>query len=352
MKLNIVIAFFFINVTLCLCQYSHEPVFPSLKGQELFIEVQSSYKPDSIIDYAYARDTLFLKIDAINRNLSCIYTGLTLNIPEGIDPTQAVFLNGVANGINTEHPYPLSLGTDNTPAKSDMHHIYPSRIKTNADRGNLPFAEVNDDATKRWYFEDTESSSKPSSNIDAYSELGDGFFEPRESVKGDIARSMFYIFTIYNNEVTSVNNTYFESQKKVLCDWHFKDVVDEKEWTRTKKIKKYQGNENPFVLDCSLAARLYCDQQDNACKLLYNEDERIQSYMEYDYNTSLIKVKESQEAKINIYTTAGVLLFTTIIDSNEFSLSISEKIEMISSPQLLMIELERSGHREILKILR
>jgi Endonuclease I len=254
-------------------QYDYEPVFPSLKGDELYNKVKNAYKPISVIDYAFARDTLFLKIDAVNRNLSCIYTNLTLPIPEGSDPTTAVFLNGNNNGINTEHAYPLSLGTENTNAQSDMHHLYPSRVKTNADRGNEPYGESNDNVTLKWYRDKEELTFKPNTNIDEYSEQGQDIFEPREKVKGDIARSIFYIYTIYRDEVKAINADFFEVQKSTLCNWHYADPVDEKEWNRSHGIAKYQGNNNPFVLDCSLVARMYCNEVSSECKLLGSEDE-------------------------------------------------------------------------------
>lgn len=253
-------------------QYDYEAVFPDLKGEQLYNKVRVAFRPNSVIEYAFARDTLFLKIDAVNRNLSCIYTNLTLPIPEGSDPTTAVFLNGNNNGINTEHAYPLSLGTENTDAQSDMHHLYPSRVKTNADRGNEPYGESNDNTTIKWYRDKEELSSKPSTNIDEYSEQGQGIFEPREKVKGDIARSIFYIYTIYRDEVKAINSDFFEIQKSTLCNWHYADPVDEKEWNRSQAIAKYQGNNNPFVLDCSLVARMYCNEVSNECKLLDTED--------------------------------------------------------------------------------
>jgi Endonuclease I len=252
-----------------------------------------------VIEYAFARDTLFLKIDAVNRNLSCIYTNLTLPIPEGSDPTSAVFLNGNNNGINTEHVYPLSLGTENTNAQSDMHHLYPSRVKTNADRGNEPYGESPDNNTVKWYRDKEELTSKPSKDIDEYSEQGIERFEPRESVKGDIARSIFYVYTIYRDEVKAVNPDFFELQRSTLCNWHFNDVVDEKEWKRTQAIAKYQGNKNPFVLDCSLVARMYCDQSSAQCKAL-DTDEWLLDKSEVVYDTKNRLLLLYKKGKFNV----------------------------------------------------
>jgi Endonuclease I len=287
-------------------QYDYEPVFPDLKGDALYNKVKDAYRPNSVIDYAFARDTLFLKIDAVNRNLSCIYTNLTLPIPEGSDPTTAVFLNGNNNGINTEHAYPLSLGTENTNAQSDMHHLYPSRVKTNADRGNEPYSESNDNTTVKWYRDKEELTFKPSTNIDEYSEQGQGIFEPREKVKGDIARSIFYIYTIYRDEVKAVNSDFFEIQKSTLCNWHYTDPVDEKEWNRSHGIAKYQGNNNPFVLDCSLVARMYCNEVSSECKLLDTEDGvSHENEVIFDHENNLLLLYKKGQFTIMMFDVYG-----------------------------------------------
>lgn len=302
-------ALFFVTGKLA-AQYAWQPVFPGLSGSQLFEEVRDAYTPDTVIPYAYARDTLFLKIDAVNRNLSCIYTGLTIYIPEGQDPTQAVFLNGAADGINTEHTYPQGFGLADTQAESDMHNLFPSRVKTNNDRGNRPFGESPDASTSRWYLLNTEMTSVPAAMIDKYSELGSaGQFEPREEVKGDIARAMMYVYTIYNDQVTAANPDYFSQQKDILCQWHNQDPVDAKEWNRTLKIAGYQsGKANPFVLDCSLAARMYCGAVSNACALLSADETTKEDGLRFNAYTSSVELPKGSES-FWIYDGLGRLVY-------------------------------------------
>lgn len=254
----------------------HEDVYKGLQSTDLLNQVVETYKPRFTLDYGDARDTMFLKIDAIDRVLECVYTGLKIEIPLGADPTTAVYKNGSVNGINTEHTYPQSKGAKNEPAKSDMHNLYPTRLKANSDRSSHPFGEVPDSQTDRWYLNMSESSSIPTNNIDLYSELrtNNPLFEPRENHKGDVARSMMYFWSIYREEAVAAAPNYFEQQRSTLCDWHFQDPVDEKEWNRTWNIAKYQDDKpNPFVLDCSLAARLYCEQISDACEVLTEIEE-------------------------------------------------------------------------------
>ena len=317
------ISFIFIQYKI-LAQVYHEDVFPNFNGLELSQALKDEYTPDAVIDYNFARDTLYLKIDAVDRNLSCIYTGLTLFIPEGSDPTQAVFLNGENNGINAEHVFPQAYFVDNTTPVSDMHNLYPSKVKTNNDRANYPFDEISDNATDIWYRNSNELNSIPTTNIDEYSEFyrngANSTFEPREKVKGDIARSMFYIHSIYSNTqyAEPLLDDYFVSQRETLCNWHFQDPVDEVEWTRTQKISAYQGNKNPFVLDCSVAQRLYCGSHTEMCKPVSTVDESNQKLelFTYDFITCELKILQSIKGRISITSMSGVNITTYIIDDS------------------------------------
>ena len=315
-------------------QYSYQPVFPELAGETLANEVRNAFRPDVVIPYTTARDTLFLKIDAVNRNLSCIYTGLTLYIPEGQDPTQAVFLNGAADGINTEHTYPQGFGLADTKAESDMHNLFPSRVKTNNDRANRPFGESPDPSTTRWYLLNTELTSIPGSMVDKYSELGSaGQFEPREEVKGDIARAMMYVYTIYRDQVVAADANYFPLQKDLLCQWHNQDPVDEKEWNRTLKIASYQsGKANPFVLDCSLANRMYCQNTSAAmsCRLLATTESQ-QDHMYFNASSQSLELPEGTVA-LWIYDTMGKLIY----QENNGNACAEKRWQAVSYPGLLI----------------
>ena len=245
--------------TSALAQY--EPVFSGLSGQALLDNLVSAYKPPLLLPQAQARDTLFGRIYNFHDSLTCVYTGFKIYLDPTQDPTQAAF----AKGINTEHTFPQSLGAMNQ-AEGDMHHLYPTREDVNGDRGNLPFAEIPDSQTEKWYYNGQESSSIPTSNIDRYSEWKAGFFEPREDHKGNVARAMFYFYTMYKAQADAANPTFFESQRQTLCAWHLLDPVDEPEWNRTWRIAQYQsGRPNPFVLDCTLPERCYCAEFNQPC---------------------------------------------------------------------------------------
>ena len=50
-------------------QYDHISVFSHLNGDDLYEEVVDTYKPDVVLTYGMARDTMFSKIDAVNDSL-------------------------------------------------------------------------------------------------------------------------------------------------------------------------------------------------------------------------------------------------------------------------------------------
>lgn len=245
-----------------------QPVFPGLSGQELIDSVASHYRPATVLDYANARDTLYAKILAANDDsLRCIYSGHTLYLDPTQDPTQYIYQNGGTNGMNTEHAYPQAKGAvQGTNAYSDMHHLYPTRILVNEARGDKPFAEIPDAQTQKWFRNNQMQTTIPTQHIEEYAESGSAAFEPREASKGDVARSVFYFYTVYRNQANSADPDFFNLQRATLCQWTYEDPADSFELRKTWRIAAYQdGKPNPFVLDCSLAQRTWCQDIMNTC---------------------------------------------------------------------------------------
>ncbi|MCB0572698.1 MAG: endonuclease [Phaeodactylibacter sp.] len=254
MRLAVMAALFFYAPLFLAAQ--HQPVFSDLEGDMLIQALQDNYSPAVVLPFSNSRDTLFSRVDAHNDSLTCVYSGYTIYLDPTQDPTQVAF----AKGINTEHTYPRAFGADQEPAMADMHHLFPTREDVNAARANLPFVEIPDAQTQTWYYQAQHMSGIPGSNIDQYSEFINTGFEPREDHKGNVARAMFYFYTIYRAESDAADPNFFWQQRETLCQWHALDPVDEREWARTWAIASYQdGKPNPFVLDCTLASRCYCE---------------------------------------------------------------------------------------------
>ena len=264
---NILLLLLFQNF--CFGQYDHQSVHKDLEGEALFEKLVEDFKPEVILPFNQSRDTLFAVIYARDDILECVYTGHTVELDPNEDPTVSAYQNGSSDGINTEHTYPRSMGAADGNAEADMHHLFPTRSPVNSARGNDPFAENPDTQTNTWYYQNQSQSNIPSTDIDLWSEDRKNGFEPKELHKGNVARAMFYFYTMYREEAMDANPTFFDQQVSTLCDWHWQDPVDENEWNRNQMIAKYQSNkENPFILDCSLASRLYCPLLDAACGLV------------------------------------------------------------------------------------
>lgn len=129
---------------------------------------------------------------------------------------------------NREHVWPQSALPDSasnnsTNTASDLHNLKPSDPYENGFRGNK-------------YFDNANTSVS---------------YEPRDEVKGDIARIMLYMVVMYD-ELTLVDRTPVTDNLEMamfstLLQWHLEDPVDDFERNRNQKIYDFQGNRNPFI---------------------------------------------------------------------------------------------------------
>ncbi len=237
-------------------------ILSGVTGPALQDSLRARYRPPVGLSYAGARDVLYSTIDNDDGHLAGIYTGYTVYVdPESPTPRADAF----AAGINAEHSWPQSKGAGSVPAEADMNHLFPSEIGANSARGNYPFAEIPDQDTDAWYWMKQVTSTPDPQRIDAYSELDvnaslpyGGRWEPRESVKGDIARAAFYFYTVYRAEADATDPGFFGVMKDDLRAWNLADPPDRHEYDRACGIAPYQdGKFNPFVIDPTLVDRAY-----------------------------------------------------------------------------------------------
>ncbi len=229
-----------------------QTIFPGLTGQVLMDSLVARYKPSATLDYTQARSVMFTELNNQNDTVTCVYTGYRFYLSQNsADPIQ----EALSYQVDTEHTWPQSLGASGQ-AKSDLHHMYPSRQLVNSSRGNLPFAEIPAAVVDKWFRWDQALTAPPAQNIPEYSRVRFNVaFEPRDDHKGNVARAMFYFYTMY---AAQANAAFFEEQKTVLRRWNSLDPVDIEELNRSVLIAGYQqGRENPFILDTTLIARAY-----------------------------------------------------------------------------------------------
>lgn len=234
--------------------FGQEIVFPGLKGDSLKNVLISFYTPSKILPYDQARTKLYNDVFLFSDSLECFYSGYKISVDKNTN-----ILSWTAKySIQTEHLYPRSKGADKPPAIEDLHHLVPTKASINTLRKNAPYKDIDDTKTKYWLLRDKVFTVPDRCKIDTYSESAPGVFEPRESIKGDVARSIFYFYNLYQKQADKADIRFFPSMLDDLCRWHRKDKVDSTEWKKTMAIGRIQGNVNPFVIDATLAERCYC----------------------------------------------------------------------------------------------
>jgi hypothetical protein len=136
------------------------------------------------------------------------------------------------------------------PPYSDLHNLRPSDYQVNSERGHKFFDESDQTETP---YADPAHPEAPLSTADTDS------WEPPETVKGDIARAMFYM-AIRNEgdggepdlELTDDLADITPDNAKMgklttLLVWHLIDPVSAAEQLRNDGVFTHQGNRNPFV---------------------------------------------------------------------------------------------------------
>jgi endonuclease I len=150
---------------------------------------------------------------------------------------------------NREHLWPRARGVgEDGPAATDLHHIRAADVTCNAERGALGF----------------DRGGTPNDEC-AFRRAGDSV-EPRDAIKGDLARMLFYMDVRYAGadgepdlrlvRDPGAGGTTLGNLCRLLA-WHTADPLAGDELDRHARIVAQQGNRNPFVDRPDLAAKLY-----------------------------------------------------------------------------------------------
>ncbi len=152
--------------------------------------------------------------------------------------------NGGGTGDwNREHVWAKShgnFGTSTGPG-TDIHHLRPEDVQVNSVRGNKDFDNGG-----------SAVSGAPGNYTD-----GDSF-EPRDAVKGDVARMILYMAVRYEgddafadlepNDKVSNGSAPNIGRLSVLKEWSQEDPPDSFERKRNDVIfEQFQHNRNPFI---------------------------------------------------------------------------------------------------------
>ncbi|MFN1834902.1 endonuclease [Balneola sp. MJW-20] len=302
--------------TLGVLRAQDDSIAAELDGQQLITFLQDNYSVSTSLSYNGARDYMFQDFDTLNGGVRGVYSGYTYTYSGSPDRIEAQ-----ENGFNTEHTWPQSFFDQDLPMRSDIHHLFITRVDVNGARSNFRFDEIPDQQTSTWYRLDQNQSSIPTSNIDEYSELlSNTSFEPREDFKGNIARAIYYFWTVYQDDPSitgdATNNAaFFEEMKPVLLEWHDMDPVDQREVERSLDIEGVQGNRNPFIHDTTLVRRAYY----GASGVSIEEPDALPSGIRLDQNypnpfnpvTNIpFSLDQSRKVSLKVYSRNGKLVQT------------------------------------------
>lgn len=207
-----------------------------LQGAALKTKLHEIIRGHNSLSYYFSRHVMYYS-DAdpdVPGNVILIYTGRSQN---GND-----YGTG-GNKINREHVWAKSHGQFSgiLPMDSDVHNLKPADASVNSARSNLDF-----DWSLYNHPEATECKFTP-----------DVSWEPRNAVKGDVARIIFYMDTRYewtngeiNLTVVDKVNTYPQPEHgklSALLEWNQMDPTDQFDHNRNNVIYRFQKNRNPFT---------------------------------------------------------------------------------------------------------
>jgi len=149
------------------------------------------------------------------------------------------------NAWNREHVWSKSHGfpSQDQYGYTDAHHLRPADASINSERSNLDFDLGGIAITE------APENAKDSDS-----------FEPRDEMKGDVARMMFYMDIRYAGSASDktpdlilvdyTNTVSGSPEFGKLCTlymWHQADPVSDWERNRNNIVFEYQGNRNPFI---------------------------------------------------------------------------------------------------------
>jgi len=244
---------------------------------------------------------------------------------------------------NREHSFPKSWFNDATPMYTDLFHLYPSDGKVNGMRSNYPFGEVGTVS----YSSKNNYCRLGNCSFTGYSGV---VFEPADELKGDFARTYFYMVTAYDDKVASwVSDQLAGNQYPALTawsvslflKWNSQDPVSTKEIDRNNAVYDIQHNRNPFIDHPELAEYIWGTHKGESWSLTSAIDEvKIAFSISPNPVQNELSV-QSDEANLSyiIYNLDGQVLL-------ENQLNLSKSISVDQLPNGMYLLQLKSGNRK------
>ena len=144
--------------------------------------------------------------------------------------------------------------------EADMHNLVPAIGEINGDRSNFRYGMI--EGEKRLY-----------GKVDMEILFSNKKAEPRAEVRGDIARTYFYMRDRYGLRIS-------HTQEKMLIAWNNLDPVDRWEKKKNQIVKEIQGDENMYITNYHKMKQLGDTKEESKNPTDFNEvkDELSKKY--------------------------------------------------------------------------
>lgn len=155
--------------------------------------------------------------------------------------------NEVAQALSVEHTFPADAIAESEPgctdrtcsvtrvqrAMADLQNLWPALQRVNSSRSRLRYGVIEGENARRFteFCPDFERGSGARAVV-----------EPRDDVKGDIARSLVYMHFVYGLPLEDAI-----ADKGLLLSWMQADPPDAEELRRNAIIGSLQGTPNPLL---------------------------------------------------------------------------------------------------------
>jgi len=229
---------------------------------------------------------------------------------------------GGTNQWNREHTYAKSLGTPNLGESgpgADAHHLRPTNVQRNSNRGNLKFIDGSGNSQK----------------------ISNGWY-PGDEWKGDVARMMMYMYVRYDNRCNPANVGFGSTANTpdnmidLFLEWNAEDPVSAIEIQRNEYLGNSnnpyaQGNRNPFIDNPYLATLIWGGAPaENKWQSLstVNYIQKDKSYKTYTTSNSAFIINDKKTVKeVTVYNSFGQIIqsIKNTLSTNPIEIKVNQK---------------------------
>lgn len=281
-------------------------------------------------------------------NVVGIYSRFSMNGPAEYNSGQ---------GWSREHVWAKSRGNFGTARGegTDLHNLFAADISTNSARNNRNF----DIGISRYI----DNGGTYNGSTDAFTSSSTWVWEPPDSLKGDVARVIFYMDVRYEGEhgeldlevidslLSNTDQSPLHGNARILYNWHLIDTVNSAERARNDTIYKYQNNRNPFVDHPEFVREIYASKY-GPISVGINEihvDDIYKIYPNPSDEYIKIEAKEGQINEVIIYDGNGSIVSRENFNSSKVRLSTSSLNRGIYFIQITNSKGLRRTHPQLVK---